>query len=613
LSCLSLLNMPYEHRCTMVRKTPHCLAIIQYVNYFDIMCCVLGIRSPVTEICVMCVFILFVLIYIQITAIIVSTYLTPVMKILSVKMHMNEYLAGITLLAFANSFPDLIANLLPIRAQSALYTKTISDCLVVMLLCGGMVCYLKPFKMSGHSTVRDLLFLLNAVELTSLMVTVDNRVTKQECISERFSCSLRSNRFCFVCFAALLVVYVIYLIIQVTDLVLMRITIRKLRVEIAALRRQPISPARNEMLRRKMAMLIDLESNEVMSIHKQDPYPRIVAAKRSSNVADVFGTQTKKVNRNDVDYKLTRTILHNKDNPKNQFLWDEFLEKCNPIDTLSWRLRNTCGRIIMIARAPLVIITRLIVPEVNYEINKHGWCKLLNCMQIVTTPFIIITAVASNFTQIYVSWRICFNMTLALYSLVFTVPAAVFVFFDTRTDIPPPYHFFYLSLNAASSFVIIFVCAAEIEVLTTIVGVVLDLSANLMDITFGSLINAVLDMLAINTMAMAGYEKMAMAAIFAGPFFSIIVGMGVPLYFNEQAHEKGSTQFLFGEHGTNCYIFCLITIYTTLAWTLTLNFYSRRSVGIYCWIVLVIFLLYSFTVEARLIHGFSKDPEFPPL
>ncbi|XP_060658519.1 mitochondrial sodium/calcium exchanger protein-like isoform X2 [Drosophila nasuta] len=295
-TCLSVLHLPYDTRCMMVRKAPDCQSIVQYLNYFDIMSCILKIDTPAVEILVMCAFICCVLIYVQITAIIVGTYLTPVMKILSVKMHMNEYLAGITLLAFANSFPDMISNLLPIRAQSALYTRTISNCLVIVLLCGGMVCFLKPFKMDGHSTVRDLLFLLMAVELMSYIIT--DRVTNIECIF-------------------MLVVYIIYLIIQVTDLILMRRTIRKLRTEITALRQQPISPARNEKLRNKMAILIDLESNEVMSIRKQDAH--FMLHKRSSRLSsssNIFSTSGRKFERGDVDYVSTRIVLHNKNNTK---------------------------------------------------------------------------------------------------------------------------------------------------------------------------------------------------------------------------------------------------------------------------------------------------------
>ncbi|KAM8708759.1 hypothetical protein ACLKA7_015688 [Drosophila subpalustris] len=592
MTCLSLLNLPYNSRCMMVRKVPDCEALINNINYFEVLCCTLNILSPETEICVMMLFIFFVIVYVIITGIIVSTYLSPVMKILSVKMHMNEYFAGITLLAFANSFPDLISNMMPIRAQGALFTRTISNALVIILLCGGMVCYLKPFKMDGHCTVRDLLFLLLAVEVMSFIVSHESKVTETESL-------------------ILLSFYGIYIIIQLSDLILMRRTIKKFRAEIFALRQQPISVKRNEMLRKKMAVLIDLENNEVMSIRKQNT-GFYTQKSRASSAGSFFVTPVMKTNTNDVDYVSTRTILHNEKNPKNQFLISEFFSALNPIDAMDWRLSNSCDRVIIICKSPLVLVAKLLVPEVNYERYKHGWSKLLNCMQIITTPFVVITVVYSDLAKVYTSWHIELNVKYSLWSLVLTVPLAMFVFFHSRTDIPPYYHFLFIIITSLSSFVIIFMCAAEIEVLTTIVGIVFNLSDNFMDITFGSLINAILDLIAIYGMTMQGYEKMAFAAIFAGPFFSIIVGMAVPLYFNDHAREVGATVWLYGEHGEVCYIFFLITVISTLTWTLTLNFYSRRSIGIYCWILLFTFLLFAFCIEWNIIHGFQVDPYFPP-
>jgi len=49
-----------------------------------------------------------------------------------------------------------------------------------------MVCYLKPFKMDGHCTVRDLLFLWLAVEVVSFMISYGGYVTKLDSICKFF-------------------------------------------------------------------------------------------------------------------------------------------------------------------------------------------------------------------------------------------------------------------------------------------------------------------------------------------------------------------------------------------------------------------------------------------
>ncbi|KRF97897.1 uncharacterized protein Dwil_GK21736 [Drosophila willistoni] len=91
----------------------------------------------------------------------------PMLKVISIKLRMNEYLAGATLLAFGNSLPDLVANMLPVRATAPLYTITLSNSLAVILISGGTIVYLKPFIMNGHNTVKDLLFLALAASYSS--------------------------------------------------------------------------------------------------------------------------------------------------------------------------------------------------------------------------------------------------------------------------------------------------------------------------------------------------------------------------------------------------------------------------------------------------------------
>lgn len=75
-------------------------------------------------------------------------------------------------------------------------------------------------------------------------------------------------------------------------------------------------------------------------------------------------------------------------------------------------------------------------------------------------------------------------------------------------------------MSASSSLVIIVLCVNEIEVLNSIVGTVLNLSEDFVDITFGSMTNATIDLMSNFALAMQGYERMAFAASCAGPFFS---------------------------------------------------------------------------------------------
>lgn len=96
---------------------------------------------------------------------------------------MNEYLAGITFLAFGNSCPDIFANLMPVRAEAPIFTIAVGNALAIILLSGGTVCFLKPFQMNGHCVIRDLLFLMLGVEVVRYFMVKGGVVTKWNSIS----------------------------------------------------------------------------------------------------------------------------------------------------------------------------------------------------------------------------------------------------------------------------------------------------------------------------------------------------------------------------------------------------------------------------------------------
>jgi len=92
----------------------------------------------------------------------------------------------------------------------------------------------------------------------------------------------------------------------------------------------------------------------------------------------------------------------------------------------------------------------------------------------------------------------------------------------------------------------------------------------------------------------------------------ITVCMGVPCFFNVNAQEPKSLQWIYGQYGQNSQIVFTLAIFTALGWTLTLNFFARRSVGIFSYILFMLFLLYTGLAEWDLVHEISKDKNFEP-
>lgn len=87
-----------------------------------------------------------------------------------------------------------------------------------------------------------------------------------------------------------------------------------------------------------------------------------------------------------VDIEVTRNADFRAGNSKNEYLFDGFLESIQPINEDTWRQGSSLIRIFLIILSPLTLFFLLLIPKVDLAKSRHGWSKLLNCLQIVVTP-----------------------------------------------------------------------------------------------------------------------------------------------------------------------------------------------------------------------------------
>ncbi|XP_041565824.1 mitochondrial sodium/calcium exchanger protein isoform X2 [Drosophila elegans] len=375
ISCRAVMRTPYSYRCKMATQADDCKRIINFFNYFRMMYCSIDIDNKTKEVLFMFLFVFLSVAFLWMMSFNIGTYFSPVLKIISLKLHMNEYLAGVTLLAFGNCSPEIIANLMPVRADAPIFTIAVGNTLAIILLSGGTVCFLRPFKMNAHCTMRDLLFLLLGVEVLRFVMIKEGAVTIWESI-------------------VLFSIYILYVVINIADVVLVRFYIRKLRREVDYL--GSITPPPEKELASKLRKLTMYEEEDDIRINDTTMYRRSRDSGRHfSNMTSTgyFVTPRPAERPESVDYGANRTNLHNSENPKNLLLFTEFFQSINPIDGDAWQLSGRCNRIYLVVRCPLVFVLLLFIPVVDYEKDKHGWSKLLNCTQIVTNPFVVITLV----------------------------------------------------------------------------------------------------------------------------------------------------------------------------------------------------------------------------
>ncbi|SPP74321.1 blast:Sodium/potassium/calcium exchanger 6%2C mitochondrial [Drosophila guanche] len=601
MSCFGIMDVDYEDRCMLADKLAECDVLSTMVHYFTLLYCDLNIRSKLTELCALFIMLLVIFALMVTISIIVESHFSPMLKIISMKMGLSEYVAGSMLLAIGNSMPDALANMLPVRSEAPMYSISISNSLAIVLVAGGMVCYLKPFKMNPHNTLRDLLILMLACETLTFVLLRHERLYARDGIY-------------------LICGYCVYVLVNISDLIVVRKTIKSLRAQISEAILSPESEERNAQIGRMRYTLNELEKDHQLSIHRHRGRRRSSSWRFHSDseiphsarrFSYGFTTPRPKPTTPEVDFEATRTILHSNQNSRNLFLFADFWETVLPLDLEKWAFSGCCTRFLMILKAPLEFFCTIFLPMVDYEKDKHGWSKLLNCIQIVTCPVFMIMLLESIIVNKFTGWFIEMQFTYATWSLCITVPLAVFTFINSRTDLPPPYHLLFLGLNAAGSLLIMAIFAAELEFLCCIGGLILYLSEPFVAVTFRSLAGSISDMIVAVSLAMEGYEQMALGAILGAPIFNIMSGMGLAILFQKTVRH-GPTFFLFGKLGENCYIFFYLAILSTLWWTLTFNFFARRSAGVFSFILYAVFIMYSALVEWHVVHEFSKDSYIAP-
>ncbi|KAH8299376.1 hypothetical protein KR044_000731, partial [Drosophila immigrans] len=502
---------------------------------------------------------------------------SPALKATAKKMHMSEHLAGVTLLAFGNSTSDFLGQLQNSHLDQ-IFTYMLANAILITLISGGLVCYLWPTQLPKYETVRTLLFFMLGAVSVEYMFNTDSSLTIHECM---------------VSLAVIICIYIIYLLIEIIEGYIEKRADRA----IVILERRGQYSQRRTTLRRSTIRISNQEKKERLTINDN-------------------------VTRN-VDYRTT--------NSKNANLFDGFVETIQPIEEEQWHNCGLAVRVGLLILAPLQLLFLLLIPIVDLERKRHGWSKLLNCIQIVVTPMYVtgigecLSEEASSskyFTLI--SSSVFFRTTpFMVYEVCITIPIAIAVFLHSRTDIPPAYHFVndqfdrlecdtnysllqqgFVILSYIGSILLLYICTIEMNEILQVIGLILGLSTEFIAATISCWGSSICTIVINVILAQHGYGAMAIAASYAGPFFSFIMAMGIlPSY----RHIMGTYEGVATSYYLLAYVFLIISLTSSLIWSLLFNFYGRRSVGIYNIIIYMLYIVFCTLAEVEFIHSYAVD------
>ncbi|XP_064554243.1 putative sodium/calcium exchanger 7 isoform X2 [Drosophila montana] len=566
VNCYVVLDFPYDQRCEFVKKANSCVHGTNVVPYMHLLACNLKCKNQFEEMVYVTLFLLFSFEFLICLGHVVHYYYTPALKVVSRMLRMNEHLAGVTILAVGNTLPDLFANLLAIKEKNVpIFANSIAVALFVVMFVGGLVCYISPFEMNPYNTVRDLLFFILGLQLVEFMFITGGHVTMSESV-------------------VLIVVYLLYLIVNVLDLYLMRIAMQSIKREIDKLNEEEQTPgveAKHKLLLQKYNFLA--RDDRVELLHRRSNL-------RSSVKDPTFTYMTRRMSSHSrINLKDKSDVLVFVQS-RNRHLFKEFFLALNPFHKEDWRKANVFIRAFLIARAPVAVLCAIYIPLVDYELEKNGWTKAL---------------VFRDKSKLWYR-NIADDVKYGLYSLAVTVPIAIVVFFHSKPSAPPSYHWIFTIMNLTGSIFLMFQCVAEISLITEVIGNLMKVPSDFMGATTLAVASGLADLVTTVSMALQGYQRMAYAAVIGGPFFSIILGTASAILgtiFSDATPDLT----MIGVYGENALIMLRLGLLATLLWTSVLNYNARRSVGVFSMAIYCLFLLFAVLIKEGIIHSYDIE------
>ncbi|XP_073839389.1 mitochondrial sodium/calcium exchanger protein-like isoform X2 [Musca autumnalis] len=470
----------------------------------------------------------------------------PSLKVLSSMLGLNENVAGVTLLAFGNCAPDMMTSITGLSGESRrLYSDILGAGLFVVFCVAGSIVAFVPFVTQPTNFLRDCLFLLLAVVFIDYSMVTDKAISVVEG-------------------AAILGIYLCYIVVVCLDQYLVVQKVKAIKAETRSL-----SSASSEYYSR-------LSREAHFEIHSRSCSQQIEP----------------------------NSIPYNVDHNANYLLFQQFLETLNPIDQEEWQEGSRLKHLIIVLKAPIQFSLKLLIPIVDFELEDHGWSKLLNCMQLITLPLFILWAVVGGEYALYG------GIPLWATSIIPTLPLAVLAFCHSRTDTTPEFHKYLAILSAMGSIYVIYACAAETISILNILGLTTQRSNSFLGCTLLAWGNSIGDLVANVALARQGYQKMGFAACFGGPMFNTLIGIGLGMTYKAGISDELRTNkknVAEGTMGVNITVFLITGLVLLIFGASTANFILRRSLGIFMILIYLIFLIFTFLGEMEIIHTFGSD------
>lgn len=266
-----------------------------------------------------------------------------------------------------------------------------------------------------------------------------------------------------------------------------------------------------------------------------------------------------------------------------------------------WQRANALIRAFYIARAPIVWLCAIYIPLVDHERDRHGWCKLLNCIQICLNPALTIAIMSrgTSMSSLYV-----------LYSLMLSLPLCVLMLLRSDAGVAPKHHSMFAILSLTGCLFIVQHLVKEISLILELIGTLRHMSPGFMDVSVGPIANGLTDLVTSFSLCKQGYERMAYAAAIGSSFLNIILGKGGNLITAVILYGINADAEMINICCENAFILLILGLLSMLLLISLFKFNAQRSMGIYSMSIYLLYFLFTALVMKWTFHKFQIEFSF---
>ncbi|XP_077965460.1 mitochondrial sodium/calcium exchanger protein-like [Styela clava] len=435
-----------------------------------------------------------------------ESFFCPSLEFIANNLKLSQNIAGITVVAFGNGAPDIFSAIAAFTNSKPSSSGVAIGALLgagifVTTVVAGAVAITKPFELAKRPFLRDVTFYLATVFWTF--------------------CLLYNGKIDLPNSIGFLLLYIFYVIVVLVG-----------RYVNQKLRKRKANNNQDKQYDETSHLINEPDNDPVVILGPTDEEGDWVeqplrAAHEHDKIIDeellnhAVDTHHHKHNHQEVTESSDSESDTSEDIAVAYSKFGKAWKLINPISSKDWRKMSFLVRFLVILQVPIKFMCNITIPVVSSDPKVNDWSRILSCIHCITSPMFCVVAAKGASVKVG---------ALPLWALFLIIGAtlAVIVHFTSEEMKRPKYYWAFAYLGFIASVIWTYCIANEIVNLLQTFGALWDVSNVIMGLSLLAWGNSIGDMVADVTLAKQGFPRMAISACFGGPFFNLIIGIGLP-------------------------------------------------------------------------------------